>query len=222
MEVTPQSDGTTPSAPTASYESADHRRNWWTAEEVFQRQEERLRIDPAYHAAVEAAEAKRQAVAQALREASRPILDDLNKAGIHTNSLWSDDEKFSPHSISLPILITHLEKGEYPDRVMQAMAYCFGVKSAIDYWDRLRDLYYRETGEATRDGLATSLGKLATKDKFEDLVTLLHDESLGDSRILLIGDIVRVGRERGKGIVRALVDDPVLGREATARARRWK
>lgn len=202
--------------------NGDSSRNWATAEEVAQQIEERLRTNPEYRAAMEAAEAKRQAAAQVLRDASRPILKDLNEAGIHITSLWVTDDKIMPYSTSLPILLAHLEKGGYPDRVMQVIAHRLGVKPGIEYWDRLRDLYYRETGRAARSGLAAALAKIATKAQFDELVELLHDESLGESRILLIGDIVRVGREHGKDIVRALVDDPVLGKEATARARRWK
>lgn len=196
--------------------------NWVTADDAFRRREERLRTDPEYRAAVESAESKRQAVAQALTKAEQPILRDLSEAGIHVNSVWDVNEKFSPHSISLPILMAHLEKGGYPDRVMEALARCFGVDQGPAYWDRLRDLYHRETGQAVRDGLAATLAKIAKKAQFDELVELLHDESLGSSRVLLIRGVVRVGRERGKDIVRALVDDPVLGKEATARARRWK
>jgi hypothetical protein len=199
-----------------------HSRSWVTVEDVIRQKEEMLRTDPDYRAAVEAAEAKRQAAAQARRDASRPILKDLNEAGIHITSLWVTDEKIMPYSTSLPILLAHLEKGGYPDEIMQVIAHRLGVKPGIEYWDRLRDLYYRQTGEAARDGLAATLAKIATRPQFDELVELLHDESLGDSRVLLIRGVVRVGRERGKEIVRALVDDPVLGKEATARARRWK
>lgn len=202
--------------------SSDTDPNSVTAEEAFHWREERLRTDPEYRAAIEAAETKRHLVAQELTEAEQPILRDLDEAGIHVNSVWNDNEKFAPHSVSLPILMSHLEKGGYPDRVMQALAHRFSVNQAIEYWGRLRDLYYREAGRAARSGLAAALAKIATKEQFNDLVELLYDESLGESRILLIGDIVRVGRERGKDVVRELVDDPILGKEATARARRWK
>lgn len=88
-----------------------------------------------------------------------------------------------PYSASLPILLTHLEKGGYPDEVMQVIAHRLGVKPGIEYWERLRDSYYRETGEAVRDGLAATLAEIATKAQFDVLVQLVRNEALGDSRI---------------------------------------
>ena len=90
------------------------------------------------------------------------------------------------------------------------------VKSAADRWDEIVTRYRQATGELEREGLAAALAASARGGNVDELMELVQDASLGESRILLLRPINRLRRGDGKAFVARLVDDPVLGREATA------
>ncbi|GGC55569.1 hypothetical protein IEU95_08710 [Hoyosella rhizosphaerae] len=171
--------------------------------------------DSERQAQFEAVEAKRQEMVRKLREAQQPILADLRAVGFDVDSLWSLGSRPKSYTAALPVLLKHLERGGYPDRIMGALAFRLGVKEMRPYWDTLRDMYVRATGGDERQGFAAALAEIVTREREEDLISLILDDNLDDSRILLLRGLTRLRSDRSRAVMESLVDHPVLGKAAT-------
>lgn len=193
-----------------------------TATEVIREREERLRTDPEYMAQVEAAEAERAERVRLLREAEKPIVADLQRAGVGVTSVWDLVNTAEPYPDALPVLLEHLERGGYPERVMESLGRALAVKPAVVWWDRLKALYASSRDDGEEDGLAVALAACATKAQYEDLVGFLSWKERGQSRIYFLRPIRRLGGARGIALLEQLQSDPVFGREATERLRSVK
>jgi hypothetical protein len=121
-----------------------------------------------------------------------------------------------PYPAALPILMRHLNRGGYPDGVMESLARALAVKPAVVYWEDFRQLYRRASGKGEREGLAVAMAASATAEQLDAMLEILGDPSWGDNRIHLLRTILRVGGPRGREVVASLTSDPVLGKEATA------
>ena len=151
-----------------------------------------------------------------LRAAERPIVDDIRGAGYDVSSVWDLVNTAEPYPAALPVLLQHLERGGYPDRVMESLGRAIAVAPAAYAWDSLRDLYLRSDGRGEEEGLAVALAASATPDRFESLIALIGEASRGDSRIHLLRAIKRVGGDRGTKVLGSLTEDPLFGKEAAA------
>ena len=175
-----------------------------------------LAQDREFQEAAAKREAEQQARARKWREAERPIVEDLRGAGVEVDSVWDLVNTAEPYPTALPVLMEHLERGGYPDRVLEGAARALAVKPAVVYWDRLRELYSRASGPDATEGLAVALAAAAEPEHLDALLKLLHEPSLGHTRVHFIRSVLRVGGKRGREAVTALRADPVLGKEATA------
>ncbi|MDZ7578227.1 MAG: hypothetical protein U0904_08655 [Candidatus Nanopelagicales bacterium] len=175
----------------------------------------RLEKDAEYQRKKKAFDAELQQRVRVLTEAERPIVADLRDAGVRVDSVWDLVNTAEPYPDALPVLLEHLERGGYPDRVMESLARALAVKPAAVYWDRLVALYQAQrVGSNAKDGLAVALAVTATQATLGELFDLVDDPANGDSRILLLGELKRLGGPEGRSKLEALVDDPELGKEA--------
>ena len=147
-----------------------------------------------------------------LREAEQPVVADLRAAGARVDSVWDLVNTSNPYPQALPVLLEHLKRGGYPDRVMESLGRALAVKPSVVYWAALRRQYLQASTPGEETGLAVALAACATADQFDDLVALLREESRGDSRILFLRPIRRLRRQRGLEIIESLVDDPLFVR----------
>jgi hypothetical protein len=191
-----------------------------TADELIRKREEMLRNDPEYRAKVEAVEAERRARAQALRDAEAPIVEDLHAVGVNVASVWDLVNTAEPYHAALPVLMEHLERGGYPERVMESLGRALAVKPSVEYWARLKARYLSPSNRGEEEGTAVALAACATSAQLEDLIGFLSLEEAGESRLYFIRPIVKVGGDRGGGVVEALRGHPLLGKEATAALKR--
>jgi hypothetical protein len=175
-----------------------------------------LAKDQEFQETAAAREAELQARVGLWREAERPIVDDLREVGVDVVSAWDLVNTAEPYPAALPVLMEHLERGGYPDRVLEGVARALAVQSADVYWRRFRNLYVRATRRDVTEGLAVALAASATAENLDEMLALIGDESLGSTRIHFVRAILRIGGERGRRAVESLRVDPVLGREATA------
>ncbi len=151
------------------------------------------------------------------REAERPILDDLAAIGIRVGEVSSLGKTGKLEAIeALPVLMDHLERGNYPDRVLQGIGHIMAVRESVQYWDRLKDCWLKAQGPEACDGVASALAACATARQLDDMIAFLAVEGAGESRIHFLGKVLRLGKENGRAVVEQYRDDPVLGREATA------
>jgi hypothetical protein len=181
---------------------------------------ERLRTDPAYRAQTEAVEAERQARMEELRRAEQPIVEDLRNAGVEVSSVWDLVNTADPYPKALPILLSHLQRGGYPGRVIESLGRALAVKPAASAWERLRHLYLAAHGRGEEEGLAVALAASATAEHLDGLIALLDETSRGSTRIHFLRPIKRVGGKRGLDLLTSLKDDPLFGKEASALLKR--
>lgn len=164
----------------------------------------------------EAREAELQERVESLRRAERPIVADLRGAGVEVSSVWDLVNTSEPYPRALPVLMDHLERGDYPDRVMESLGRALAVKPSVEYWDRLKAHYLAPRGPGEEDGTAVALAASATAVQLDDLIVFLTVADRGESRIYFVRPILRVGGSRGRQVVERLRKDPVFGKEAAA------
>ena len=191
-----------------------------TAAELMALKDEMLRSDPKYRAQVEAVEAEREERVRKLREAEKPIVEDLKRAGVDVTSVWDLVNTSDPYPEALPVLLDHLRRGGYPDRVMESLGRALGVGPAASVWETLRELYLAAQGNGEEEGLAVALAASATADHLDALIALLDETSRGSTRIHFLRAIKRVGGKRGLDVLTSLRDDPLFGKEARALLKR--
>jgi hypothetical protein len=179
-----------------------------------------LLSDPDYVERMRVAEERRAVFARELSLAEQPIVADLRGVGLDLDSVWDLVNTSVPYPEALPVLLAHLERGGYPDRVMESLGRALAVKPAVFAWDRLLRLYLASPTPGEEKGLALALCAMATKDHVETLIDLIRDESRGDVRVLFVGPILRKGGERGLQVIESLREHPVVGKEATALLKR--
>jgi ribosomal protein S21 len=194
------------------------------ANELAELKARMLREDPDYRAKVHAAEAARRQRTQALRIAEQPIVSDLRGVGCDVDSMWDLVNTSTPYHDALPVLLAHLERGGYPDRVMESLGRALAVEPAVTWWDQLKTHYLRAKNPGEQEGLALALTAAATEAQLEDLIEFVRDESCGPSRIHFVRALLRVGGARGQSTVERLRNHPTVGKEARAllRGRRDK
>jgi hypothetical protein len=176
----------------------------------------KLAEDEDYQRKMAAAEAERKARVEELRRAERPVVAELRSAGVDVASVWDLVNTSSPYPGALPILLDHLQRGGYPDRVMESISRALAVEPAAFAWETFRSLYLSARGRGEMEGLAVALAASATPDHLEDLISLLSAEERGDTRVHLLRAILRVGGHRGRELVATLQSDPTFGSEARA------
>ena len=91
-----------------------------------------------------------------LRVAEAPIVADLRGAGVDVASAWDLVNTNEPYPLALPVLVEHLERGGYPDRVMEGLGRALAVKPAVAYWDRLKACYLLARGPEETGGIAVA------------------------------------------------------------------
>lgn len=174
-----------------------------------------LADDQEFKAAAAERDRELRARAAKWRDAERPIIEELSLAGIQVESVWDLVNTSEPYPAALPVLLDHLEKGGYPDRVMEGLGRALAVKPAVSYWNRLKITYLAAEGPEAREGIAVALAASATEAHIDDLIQLLSVEERGPSRIFFLRPLRELGGERGRRVLEPLTSDPTLGPEAT-------
>jgi len=157
-----------------------------------------------------AADARR---AMELIDAEEPLGADLRAAG--SRALWRLDPREGPYPEALPILITHLERGGYPDLTTNRIGRALGVRAAVVYWDRLKAIWLNPRNPAEEEAAALALSGCAGAAQLEDLIDFVNMSERGSSRIYFLRPMRRIGRKRVQDLLEQLGTDPVLGSEAT-------
>ncbi|NAZ81046.1 hypothetical protein GTR02_04360 [Kineococcus sp. R8] len=185
----------------------------------------RLAGDAEYQAALSKHEVDRAQAMAELSAAERPIVIDLDDVGIRVDSVWdllNSTSRPPFYSDALPVLLHHLKKGGYPDRVLDGLARALTVKpQGTAYWIDLRDAYLKTAPESeAATGLANALGVLAAKRHYTELTRLVTDERRGSERLMMLKAVRRLGGESGRQVLGDLALHPLLGKEASHLLRR--
>lgn len=190
-----------------------------TATEVVAERERRIREDPEYLAAVERDEAERAERARRLRESEKPLRQDLAAIGIKVDSVWDLHKIPNSRPTAIPVLLDHLAR-TYPDPILQGIGAALDHNSARGWWTELTTLYLRTRNDVVRDRIAAVLSNCATKTHYEQVLSFLRNEDLGETRIYFLRPVNRIGNRispgQGRAVVASVADDPTLGKEADA------
>lgn len=120
------------------------------------------------------------------------------------------------------LAIAHLRSGAYDDETRGWVARMCETRAAEPYWSDLEALFRAAPeGSDERDGLAAALATCARSKHLEQMMAFVQDPQFGQDRIYFLRPINRLGRARGKAFVAEYVNDPALGREASAIMRGW-
>jgi len=188
--------------------SEKRRRTGTTAGELLSQ----LSADPEFQRQKAERDADLERRTAVLRLAEQPIVADLWAAGYEVSSVWDLVNTSTPYPNALPVLLDHLSRGGYPDRVMESLGRALAVRPASFAWFVLRDLYVRAKGPGEREGLAVALAASATAEHFDALVALLEDEG-NDNRIHFLQPIKDLGGERGVEVLERHSGDPLFAGE---------
>lgn len=195
---------------------SDERRGPISAAELMAQ----LGKDKEYQRKRAACDAELEDRARVLAAAEQPIIAELRNAGVEVESVWDLVNTAEPYPAALPVLIEHLERGGYPERVMESLGRALAVKPSVEFWDRLKARWLAARDPGEEDGAAVALAACATRTQLDDLIGFLSVEERGQSRIYFIRPILKIGGERGREVIEALRDDRDFGKEATALLKR--
>jgi hypothetical protein len=162
-----------------------------------------------------------EALAQQRRRKRKPFDEAVAAAGVaETYDRATGKRTDDPRLFELAI--THLRSGAYDDETRGWIARMCETRAAKPYWAELEGLFRAAPeGSDERDGLAAALSAAAGSKHLEQMMALVEDPQFGRHRIYFLRPINRLGQARGKAFVAHYVDDPVLGREASAIIRGW-
>lgn len=195
------------------------RRGPVTATELMQELEDRYRNDPEYRASCDRQEAEHRARRAELERAERPLVEDLRAAGTPVGSAWELYEHPELGETAYPLLVKHLRL-DYPDRILNGIARGFTKEVARKHWPELLSIYLADDRPESRDGLAATLSACALRAHYDDLLSILDNEDLGETRIYFLRPVNRIGNRMAPGAGREVIErfrgDPVLGVEADA------
>jgi hypothetical protein len=172
-----------------------------------------LEADPEWVARRDAAERERLERERQLTEASQPLLQDLRDVGYDVADVYLLQK---PYARALPVLAAHLDR-DYPEVIRAGIAHKLAVRGGEFAWDRLM-AQYRATDIAElhqfKSALASTLARLATAKRLDELRELLADRSHGDSRLMLYRGFMRLKAPDRWELVEAGLADPDLRRQA--------
>lgn len=187
--------------------------------------DEKLRLR-AINAAREADRLRRVA---SLRLEEAPIVADLMQVGIAVNSVADLVGRREPYPAAVPVLLKHLRRA-YSDPLKSTLARALAIPEpeVRRAWPILVDEYRiaatapgdglskpRDTRQAA-EGLACALAVAASDETIDQLIELVRDNRLGESRVLLLSGLRKL---RDPGALKALADaanDPVLRKEISS------
>lgn len=191
-----------------------------TAAEVMAEKQRRLREDPQYRAQFEQVEAEQAERADRLRQAERPLVEELRSVGCELETVW-DLHKLpdEARARAVPVLLKHL-RHDYPDNVLMGIGVGLNFPGIRRWWSDLATLYRATDTEVVRDRLAAVLSTQAVRKHYDDLLAFVADEHLGTSRVYFLRPINRIGNRmnagQGRAVIEALANDPTFVKEATA------
>ena len=190
-------------------------KSWQTAAEYLA---ERAK-DPEYVERERKREEELKRLEEEYDRAEKPLVQDLEAAGFPVRSVYDFVNTTQSYQGALPILLDHLQRS-YPAAIREGIARALAVPEARFAWPLLVRPYREEPNEQVKDGLAVAVANTADKSVADALIGLIREPQLGDSRLLLLGALPRLGIDRAREVLEELQTHPQLGKEARVLLRR--
>ncbi len=190
-------------------------KSWQTAAEFLAE----LAKDPEYVERERKREEERKRLEEEYDRAGKPPVQELEAAGFPVRSVYDFVNTTRSYRGALPILLDHLQR-PYPAAIREGIARALAVREARFPWPLLVTLFREEPNGQVGDGLGVAVANTADKSVAEELIGLIREPELDDSRVLLLGALPRLGIDRAREVLDELQTDPQLGREARILLRR--
>lgn len=176
---------------------------------------------------------RRELRTQRLREEEAPILNELAAIDFKVSTVWDFVNTTMDYKAAIPVLLKHLVL-PYSDRIKEGLARSLATKDPkvtenwvvlVEEYRKAKDGYGvidKNDSEVLRlgakDGLACAIAESATEDRLQDVVSLVFDETHGESRILLLRALRQSKSTFAKEVLANLVDHPTFANEIAS----WK
>lgn len=180
-----------------------------------------------------AKEIERQESLKRLKIEQEPILADLREVGWDVDSVWFFVNTRLKYKTAIPVLLRHLPM-PYSDRTRSGLARSLGVpepevreawpllvreyRKAPDGWGITAPGDHRMYKLDAKNGLAIALSVAVTDATLGELIDLVEDSSLGESRIFLLRALKKSKLPIAQSEIVKLASDPVFEKEIAS----WK
>ena len=149
-------------------------------------------------------------------DAERPVIEDLRALGVDTYGVHHLQGMADHHPGMRAVLFDHLER-DNTEYVRSRMAAALGgTKMTDDEFDRLVAAYRGESSVRVRQQFAAAVAQSAG-GRLPEVIELIRDPSLGDSRVQLIRALRRSRRPEARQTLESLRSDPDLKVEIARR-----
>lgn len=139
----------------------------------------RLESDPEWVRKRDEREAEFERRHQDYLKIERPVVDDLREAGCDVESVWDlVNRSLEGCECAVPVLVEHLGRDSYPDKVRESCARALTDPIASDHFDVIYKIFQTmpNTGvNKAKWATANALGKLLNRDRLEKAFEILFD-----------------------------------------------
>src|SRR5262245_39174004 len=178
-----------------------------------------LRADPTWVAQRAEEEKRRQERRKELMRAQAPLLESLQDAGVHVETIGHLVNRRVSYPKAIPILLEPLGR-PHPAAIRESIARSLAVPDARFAWPILVQAYRLERESGPKDGLAVAIAAIADKTVIEELIGLATDKTNGPSRLLLLRALSRSRTRNARQALVDLKDDQELEKEIRVILRR--
>jgi hypothetical protein len=185
-----------------------------------------LHSDPEWVEAKRIRDEKMAARKRYLDEAQKDLVAELNVAGFPVKSVWDLVNSPNYYDDAIPILLRHLMIETYPEVIRDGIIRALAIPAAREHWPLFARLYRSlprtSAHNMFEDGLAVALSATVSDSTFDELIEMINDESLGESRLLLLWALRRSKKELAKQTIEKLANHPVFKTEIGSWRKRKK
>lgn len=157
-----------------------------------------------------------------LRRAEAPLVDELRRLGhdVESASDLMGAKRLDRKTISM--LLDHLQR-DYPGPIREGIARALAVKQVKELgWTTLVRICREDPEKCVRDGAAVAIAAAADDNVLDDVISLLRDERLGTTRVLLLSALERSKHRRALEELERLETQPDLHDEVQRSLKRLR
>ncbi len=152
-------------------------------------------------------------------EDERPVIEELRALGVDIYGVHHLQGKADQHPGMRDVLFDHLQR-DYDDNVRAPMAAALGgTKMSNSDFGRLVAAYRAESSNRVRQQFASAVTQ-AAGGRLDQVIELIRDRELGNSRVLLVSALRRSRKPEARETLESLRSDPDLAVEIARRLKR--
>lgn len=170
-------------------------------------------------------EARRREIDKRLEEervAHAPLVADLRAAGFDVDTVHNLHKVKGSRAKAVPILLAHFSR-PYPSAIRASIGDELAIPEAkSQVWKEILRFYREESDHRVSEGLANAIIELANDDDIDDLLDLVRDPTVGETRSFFLRILNKSKDPRGKQTILELADEPDLREEIKVIRKKWE